>query len=41
MCHVIVSNSKIEEYLSNIEIFAVLLSALCHDVGHTGFSNSY
>lgn len=30
-----------EKYLSHVESFALLLSALCHDVDHTGRSNTF
>jgi len=33
--------SKINDYLSDFTKFALVLSALCHDVGHTGFNNAF
>jgi len=30
-----------EEYLSNVERFALLLSAICHDIGHPGVNNGF
>ena len=33
--------TKLEKYFDSLEIFVLLLSALCHDIDHNGFSNSY
>lgn len=33
--------TKINDYLSDFTKFTLVLSALCHDVGHTGFNNMF
>lgn len=30
-----------KHYLTNKDISAIVFSGLCHDVGHTGFTNSF
>lgn len=34
-------NTKSHNHLADHELFAVLVAALCHDVGHQGFNNPY
>ena len=38
---VFLSSMKASSYLCQLEILALLLAAICHDVGHDGFNNSY
>ena len=40
-CYIMVEMPKNEEYLNGEEALSVLISGLCHDVGHTGFTNSF
>lgn len=37
----IVKSKLLNKYLNEIDIFALLLSALCHDVDHTGRTNAF
>jgi len=37
----IIYNTKLKETLENLEIFALLLAALCHDLNHPGLTNDY
>ena len=32
---------KITNVLSDLEIFTLVWSGLCHDVGHRGYNNSF
>ncbi|EAY10947.1 3'5'-cyclic nucleotide phosphodiesterase family protein [Trichomonas vaginalis G3] len=36
-----ITTAKLENVLTPLEIFALLLSAVCHDAGHDGFNNVY
>lgn len=40
-CYLITNLSKNEEILSSLKIFSTIISGLCHDVGHTGRTNSF
>ena len=33
--------TTLPEYLTPLQEYSLLFSALCHDVGHTGHSNAY
>lgn len=35
------SNSKLHQNLHHVDIFGLLVAALCHDLDHPGFTNSY
>jgi hypothetical protein len=39
--HFMLSSAGVAAYLNDIEIFAILVAAMIHDVGHDGFTNSY
>ena len=36
-----ISTAKLEQVLTNLEIFALITSAVCHDANHDGFNNIY
>ncbi|KAH0794336.1 3'5'-cyclic nucleotide phosphodiesterase family protein [Histomonas meleagridis] len=36
-----VIQSKLDEKLTKLELLALLVSSICHDVGHDGFTNMY
>jgi len=40
-CFFMLTACKAEKYLTEIEIFSLLVGAMCHDVGHDGFNNVY
>lgn len=40
-CYMLSKGKKAMQVLKNIDIFAVVLSGLCHDVGHTGRTNNF
>lgn len=40
-CFLIVSKSRLFNWLSDLELFCILISALIHDFEHTGTSNNY
>ena len=37
--HSLLANSDLPDYLSDVELFALLLAAVCHDYGHPGIDN--
>eukprot|EP00286_Rhodomonas_abbreviata_P008733 CAMPEP_0181332978 /NCGR_PEP_ID=MMETSP1101-20121128/25405_1 /TAXON_ID=46948 /ORGANISM="Rhodomonas abbreviata, Strain Caron Lab Isolate" /LENGTH=616 /DNA_ID=CAMNT_0023442705 /DNA_START=91 /DNA_END=1937 /DNA_ORIENTATION=- len=39
--HYILKTAKLSRYISEIEIFAILISATIHDMGHDGLSNNF
>lgn len=39
--HFMLSSAGAAAYLNDVEIFAILIAAIIHDVGHDGFTNSY
>lgn len=41
MCHLLTQDLKVQLYLSSLDIFAVLISGLCHCISHTGFTNAF
>jgi len=43
MCYfqVFISTSQLHQSLRNVDIFGLLVAALCHDLDHPGFTNSY
>lgn len=40
-CYMIASIPQNQRYLTGKDFFAIVFSGLCHDVGHTGFTNSF
>ncbi|KAL5012349.1 hypothetical protein ScPMuIL_010900 [Solemya velum] len=40
-CFLLTKNLKLENYLEDIEIFALFVSCLCHDIDHRGTNNSF
>nr|CDS22433.1 calcium:calmodulin dependent 3'5' cyclic [Echinococcus granulosus] len=40
-CHVILTTSKLRDYLTDLDIFAVIYAALIHDFEHTGTTNNF
>lgn len=40
-CYYIIKNKYLNDYLDEFESFALLFSALCHDVDHTGKTNAF
>ena len=40
-CYLISSLQENQKIFTNHEFFAIVFSGLCHDVGHTGFTNSF
>ena len=40
-CYLLVHHDKLGIYFSDLEKFALVLSGLCHDVGHTGTTNIF
>jgi hypothetical protein len=40
-CYGVVINCKLTDFLDGIEVFALLLSAICHDTDHDGFNNTF
>jgi hypothetical protein len=39
--HFILCDSSLRSSLRDVEVLAVLIAALCHDIGHVGVSNSF
>ncbi|XP_052828434.1 cGMP-dependent 3',5'-cyclic phosphodiesterase isoform X2 [Octopus bimaculoides] len=39
--YVMVKNARLHEYLDELEIFALFVSCLCHDIDHRGTNNSF
>ena len=37
----VISNGKVTNYLEDIEVFGLLLSAICHDTDHNGMNNTF
>ncbi|KAL4230916.1 cGMP-dependent 3' [Mactra antiquata] len=40
-CYQLIKNLKLEESLDDIELFALFVSCLCHDIDHRGTNNSF
>lgn len=40
-CYLCIKNLKLFDYLEDIELFALFVSCLCHDIDHRGTNNSY
>ena len=40
-CYVQLKNTQAGEYLTHLEVFAVLIAGLGHDADHPGFTNAY
>jgi len=40
-CYLLTHTAKSKLTLSPFIIFTIVLSGLCHDVGHTGFTNLF
>ena len=40
-CYLLSSTPKIKQLLNPFKMFTVVFSGLCHDVGHTGFTNIF
>ncbi|VDD83443.1 unnamed protein product [Mesocestoides corti] len=40
-CHVILTTSRLRDYLSDLDIFAVIYAALIHDFEHSGTTNNF
>lgn len=43
MCYYMLTSGELEERLklNNIEILTFVIAAVCHDLGHDGFTNAY
>jgi len=41
MCYLLSNLDRNREYLSDINVFALVFSGLCHDVGHPGRTNQF
>ncbi|CAE1170954.1 PDE2A [Acanthosepion pharaonis] len=39
--YVMAKNARLHEYLDDLEIFALFVSCLCHDIDHRGTNNSF
>lgn len=37
----IVANAKIDDYLTKIDVIAMFLAAIAHDLNHPGMNNHY
>jgi cAMP-specific phosphodiesterase 4 len=40
-CYLLAHSPKMQQLLTPFRIFTVVFSGLCHDVGHTGFTNLF
>ena len=40
-CHWIISQTGLKDWMSDLEIFCLLLSAIIHDYHHTGTTNNF
>ena len=40
-CFFLSTQSKVKELIKDIWVFSLIVSGLCHDVDHSGFSNSF
>ncbi|XP_052077055.1 cGMP-dependent 3',5'-cyclic phosphodiesterase-like isoform X2 [Mytilus californianus] len=40
-CYLCIKNFKLNECMEDIELFALFVSCLCHDIDHRGTNNSY
>lgn len=40
-CYLLSSTPKVKQILNPFKMFTVVFSGLCHDVGHTGFTNLF
>lgn len=40
-CYLLAHSPKMQQLLTPFRIFTVIFSGLCHDVGHTGFTNLF
>ena len=41
MSSIILKEPANDKYLSDLEKLGIIVGALCHDVGHTGFTNTF
>ena len=39
--YLFITQTKVKEMMNTLEQHALIFSALCHDVGHTGKSNAF
>lgn len=40
-CYLLTNTPKAKDILTPFKIFTIIFSGLCHDVGHTGFTNLF
>ncbi|XP_064609581.1 cGMP-dependent 3',5'-cyclic phosphodiesterase-like [Liolophura sinensis] len=40
-CYLLIKNLQLQDYLDEIEVFALFVSCLCHDIDHRGTNNSF
>ncbi|XP_050417227.1 cGMP-dependent 3',5'-cyclic phosphodiesterase isoform X1 [Patella vulgata] len=40
-CYLLIKNLKLEEIVGDIQVFALFVSCLCHDIDHRGTTNSF
>lgn len=40
-CYLLANTPKTRQVLTPFKMFTIIFSGLCHDVGHTGFSNLF
>lgn len=40
-CYLLATVPKSKVTLTSMQIFSIVFSGLCHDVGHTGFTNAF
>lgn len=40
-CYLLANSTKTKQLFSPFKIFTIVFSGLCHDVGHTGFTNLF
>lgn len=40
-CYLLSSTTKAKQMLTPFKMFTIVFSGLCHDVGHTGFTNLF
>ena len=41
MCYVILQSTNLKEYFEDLDILALIIAALGHDLNHSGVGNTY
>lgn len=41
MCYIIMTRTRVRDYLEDIDVLSMMVAALSHDLDHPGFNNVY